>query len=87
MGEQSAAVAGVLAVEHVGLSQYGERAQGDVGEVADGGGDHVEATRQGPRQEQAHDLGSTLAHAGLRFARFGLLRHARLLIPFCAARA
>ena len=47
VGEQRAAVARVLAVDHVGPGQHGERPERDVGEVADRRGDEVEARPAG----------------------------------------
>ena len=76
MGEQRAAVARVLAVDHIGAGQHGERPQGDVGEVADRRRHHIEAGRQRPRDQLAQDLAGAVGHACRRASRPSLLRHA-----------
>ena len=76
MGEQRAAVARVLAVDHIGPGQHGQRPQGDVGEVADRRGHHIEAGRQRPRDQLAQNLPGAACHACRQASRPSLLRHA-----------
>ncbi len=56
--QQRTAVAGILAVDHIGPRQGGQRAQGDVGEVADRRRHQIEPRRQSLRQLGFDHLGS-----------------------------
>ena len=50
--EQAGRHAGVLAIDHIGGSEGFEGAQGDVAQIADRGGDDIEAGRQRRRVER-----------------------------------